>query len=74
MKSPLLKQDKNWTELTPAKTHGTGMSPVMIPETIAGCILAPVPFSFVERRIKEERASVTPGVQQKRIHRYSPEG
>ena len=48
------------------------MSPVMIPETIAGCILAPVPFSFVEWRIKEERASVMPGVQQKRI--YSPGG
>ena len=43
-----------------------------IPETIAGRILAPVPFSFVEWRIKEERASVTPGVQQKRT--YTPEG
>jgi len=61
MKSPLWKPDENWTEVMPAKTYRTGMSPIMIPETIAGCILAPVPFSFVEWRIKEERASVTPG-------------
>lgn len=49
MKSPLRKPDENWTELSPVKTYGTGMSPVTIPETIVGGILAPVPFSFVCR-------------------------
>ena len=49
MKSPHWKLDENWTELSPAKTYGTGITPVTIPETIVGGILAPVPFSFVCR-------------------------
>ena len=53
-------RETNWTELTFAKTSGTvtsdrekigqsptSASPVTIPETTAGCISAPDPFSFL---------------------------
>ena len=49
-----LKTRGNWAELTFAMTSGTVTSvtsPVAIPETIAGHILAPVPFSFLKWRI-----------------------
>ena len=55
--SPLQKREGNWAELTFAKSSGTisrtgqqltGASPVTLPETIAGRIQAPVPFSFLK--------------------------
>ena len=62
--SSLKKREGNWAELTVEKTPGTvtrdrekisqwlaGKSPVIIPETIAGRISAPVLFSFLKRRL-----------------------
>ena len=55
--SPFQKREGNWAELTFAKSSGTisrtgqqltGASPVTLPETIAGRIYAPVPFSFLK--------------------------
>ena len=59
--SPLQKRERDWAELTFAKTSGnvtinkekngqqlTGASPITIPETIAGQISAPVPLWFVK--------------------------
>jgi len=59
--SPLYKLDRNWPEVTLAKTSWavtrdrekigqqlTGTSPVTIPETIVGNISAPVPFFFLK--------------------------
>ena len=60
---PLQKKEGNWVELTFAKTCGTVTRDreknwpiadrylVTIPETIVGCISAPVPFSFLKWRI-----------------------
>ena len=55
--SPFQKREGNWAELTFAKSSGTisrtgqqltGASAVTLPETIAGRIQAPVPFSFLK--------------------------
>ena len=59
----LQKKEGNWVELTCAKNCGTvtrdreknwpiaDQCLVAIPETIVGCISAPVPFSFLKGRI-----------------------
>ena len=55
-KSPIYEWEGNWTELTFAKTSGivtSAASSVTIPETIAGPISAPVPFSLLKWRKKE---------------------
>ena len=64
---PLRKREGVWAELTFPKTSGTvtkdrdkisqqltSASPVTIPGTIAAHISAPVPFSFVIRRMDDE--------------------
>ena len=66
VKTPLnlcRKKEGNWVELTFAKTCGTVTRDreknwpiadrylVTMPETIVGCISAPVPFSFLKWRI-----------------------
>ena len=60
---PLQKKEGNWVEFTFAKTCGTVTRDreknwpiadrylVTIPETIVGCISAPVPFLFLKWRI-----------------------
>ena len=47
---PLLKRERNWVELTFAKTSETTF-PVTIPETMAGRISASGSFSFLTWRI-----------------------
>ena len=53
IKSPIYEREGNWTELTFAKTSAIvtiAASSVTIPETIAGRISAPVPFSLLKWR------------------------
>ena len=60
LNSPLYKREGNWDQLTFAKTSGTVTregktidlaSLVTIPETIAGHVSAPVPFSFLNANV-----------------------
>ena len=71
MQSPFQKRERNWTKLTFTKISGTVIgdkkkigqwvtdtSPVTTPETIAGRISAPVPFSLRKWRLSACRLDV----------------